>query len=157
MRKLIALLLAIAFMATSHATAIINPSSRPLKASELMIPIATNKFISFHDLAYMKVAEYEKFTGEKMGFFKRLQFKITQHKFRKSINADGNISNKKIQKMFAEGTSGFHLGGFALGFLLGLIGVLIAYLIKDDLKPARTKWAWFGLIGAVILSILFFI
>jgi len=32
-----------------------------------------------------------------------------------------------------------------LGFLLNLVGVLIAYLIKDDYKSNRVKWAWIGL------------
>ena len=37
-----------------------------------------------------------------------------------------------------------HLGGFALGFFIGLIGVLIAYIIEDDYKRNRVKWAWIG-------------
>ena len=39
---------------------------------------------------------------------------------------------------------GFQAGGFFLGFLLGLIGVLITYLINDDQKRNRVKWAWIG-------------
>jgi hypothetical protein len=38
-----------------------------------------------------------------------------------------------------------------LGFLLGLIGVLIAYLIKDDKKRNRVKWAWLGLLAWVVI------
>ena len=51
----------------------------------------------------------------------------------------------------ADLTSGFHLGGFALGFLIGPIGVLIAYLIDDDKKRNRVKWAWIGLIAWVVI------
>lgn len=52
----------------------------------------------------------------------------------------------------AEGTSsGFNIGGFALGFFLGLIGVLIAYVFIKDAN--LIKWSWIGL-GAVLVIIL---
>ena len=79
----------------------------------------------------MKVGDYEKMTGQKMGFFHRLEFKLAQKKLRSSINEDGTVNNKRLEKMARDidGDTGFHLGGFVLGLLLGLIGVLIAYLI----------------------------
>jgi hypothetical protein len=43
---------------------------------------------------------------------------------------------------------------FALGFLLGLIGLLIAYLINDDYKHNRVKWAWIGFGIVVVLNII---
>jgi hypothetical protein len=36
------------------------------------------------------------------------------------------------------GETGFHTGGFVLGFLLNLVGS-IAYLIKDDYKSNRVN------------------
>jgi hypothetical protein len=85
-------------------------------------------------------------TGTKMNFAEKVSFKIAQKKLRRSINQDGTIDNKKFQKLFEKRdvTSGFHLGGFVLGLLLGIIGVLIAYLINDDKKHERVKWAWIG-------------
>jgi len=65
---------------------------------------------------------------------------MTQKQLRKTINRDGTFNQKKAEKFlsrYADGSSGFHAGGFFLGFLLGLIGVLIAYLIKDDKKKNR--------------------
>ncbi|HEV8284858.1 MAG TPA: hypothetical protein VGQ09_11150 [Chitinophagaceae bacterium] len=77
-----------------------------------------------------------------MSLVEKISFKIAQRKLRKSINADGTIESKKLVIFFQKkvGRYGFHLGGFALGFLLGLIGVLIAYLIIDDYKPNRVRW-----------------
>jgi hypothetical protein len=123
-----------------------------------MVPIAKGKVISFHDLAYIKVADYEKITGKKMSFFKRVEFRLAQKKLRNSINEDGSFSDKRMEKMFKDemsGTTGFHLGGFALGLFLFLIGVLIAYLINDDKKSNRVKWAWIGAAAALVFYLLF--
>ena len=101
----------------------------------------------------------EKITGKKMKFFDRVGFKIAQKKLRSSINHDGTLNSKKLEKNFrkmADG-GGFHLGGFALGFLLGLIGVLVAYLLNDDLKSSRVKWAWLGLLAGFVFWLLIFV
>lgn len=126
-----------------------------------MIPIGTTgQKISLLDLSRMSVKDVQAFTGKKMSLVDRIGFKTAQHKLRQSINPDGTLNTKNFQKAAkkaGDGTSGFHIGGFALGFLLGLIGVLIAYLINDDKKQNRTKWAWIGLGVAVVLYILLLI
>ena len=67
-------------------------------------------------------------------------------------------ASDQLDKLAARAASGtFNLGGFALGFLLGLIGVLIAYLINDDKKSDRVKWAWIGLAAWIVILILVFI
>ena len=127
MKKFFILLLAVSFsgsLLASTAPVVGSPN-----AKNIMVPIAKGKLISFEDLAYIKVADYEKITGKKLSFFQKLEFKLTQRKLRNSINDDGTFSNKRMEKMFKDdmsGASGFHLGGFALGLLLFLIGVLIA-------------------------------
>jgi hypothetical protein len=79
-----------------------------------------------------------------------------QKKLQASIADDGTINNKKLRKAFSgDITEGFHLGGFALGLFLFLIGVLIAYLIKDGNHEVRVKWAWIGAAVAALLYIIF--
>ena len=102
--------------------------------------------------------DYEKVTGKKMSFFRKIEFKIAQRKLRNSMNEDGTFSSKRMEKMFKaemNGETGFHLGGFALGLFLSLIGVLIAYLIDDEKKSNRVKWAWIGAALFIILYLLF--
>lgn len=87
----------------------------------------------------MSVKDYEVLTGKKMNFIQRLGFKVTKKRFEKKL-------------AMAEGiTSGFNIGGFALGFFLGLIGVLIAYIASKDNN--LRKWSWIGL-GAVLVIVL---
>lgn len=158
MKKVLTLLTAICFLANTFAA--VSVTVPPKKASEILIPIGkTGQQISLLDLSQISVKDYQQVTGKHMKLSEKLSFKLAQRELRQSINPDGTINSKKLEKALqkADGTSGFHIGGFALGFLLGLIGVLIAYLINDDKKSNRTKWAWIGFGAAVVLYILLLI
>lgn len=124
-----------------------NTPKKSLNAKEVMIPIGgTDRTISLMALSEISASELEALTGRKMGWGERMAFKSSQRKLKRSFDEDGTITSKKLLKHadVNDMTAGFHLGGFALGFLLSLIGVLIAYLIKDDKKGTRVKWAWIG-------------
>lgn len=127
------------------------------KAADINIPLGnTGKTVNLQELAAMKASDLETMTGKKMNLLRRLEFKLAQKKLRRSINADGTINNKKLAMLASrdmDGETGFHIGGFALGFLLGLIGVLIAYLINDEKKHNRVKWAWIGLACIVVIIV----
>ncbi len=47
----------------------------------------------------------------------------------------------------------FEIGGFLLGFLLGLIGVLISYLFSKN--PDFRRSSWYGLAAWAIIYLLF--
>ena len=160
MKKIFSLLMAIAIFASLHAstslTALPTAKEGPaveipvLNANEIMLPVGkTGKLISLMALAEISVKDYESIRGKKLGFFKKIGFRLGQQKLRNGIDTNGRIKSKLITryagKIAYDGEGGFHLGGFALGFLLPVIGVLIAYLINDDYKSDRVKWAWIGL------------
>src|SRR5439155_16965340 len=92
-------------------------------------------------VSVMNVKDYEQMTGKHMNFIARSIFKMEQKKLRNSFDEQGNVTNKKLNRMLSKGNSGetgFHFGGFALGFFLGLIGVLLAYVaFNDDYKQNR--------------------
>lgn len=147
MKKIISLIVLVLFTTNCFATTEPLSTNKPVKASEFIIPLGNNKFISLEKISTMNASEFEKISGKKLGFVEKIAFKLGQNKLKKSINADGTVNNKKLEKLLrksVDGETGFHLGGFALGFFLGLLGVLIAYLIKDDNSRNRRKWAWFG-------------
>jgi hypothetical protein len=158
MKPIFTLFVAFSFAATGFATS--GFSFLPKKASEVYLPIgSTGQKISLLDLSKIDVRSFETLSGRHLNFFDRLGFKLAQKKLRKSINADGTIDNKKLNKFLDQGdhSTGFHLGGFALGFFVGLIGVLIAYLINDENKKNRVKWAWIGFGIIFILSLILLI
>ncbi|HVG14055.1 MAG TPA: hypothetical protein VM935_03810 [Chitinophagaceae bacterium] len=155
MKRTLVLLTALCFVFASYASSVVeNP---PKKASEIFVPIGTNgQKISLEELSQISSKEFSELAGRRMKLVEKLTFKLAQRDLRNSINEDGTINNKRLLKVankMAPGDGGFHLGGFALGFLLGLIGVLIAYLIKDDKKKDRVKWSWFGVLAIVALSV----
>lgn len=153
MKKLLLLFTAICFITSSFAAFEVKPVAK--KASEIFLPVGQDKKISLMELSTITINDFEKLTGKHLNFFDRIGFKAGQKKLRKSISFDGTINNKRLMKFTdSEGdhSTGFHLGGFALGFFLGAIGVLIAYLSKsdEDVRRNRIKWAWIGL-GAVVV------
>jgi hypothetical protein len=123
-----------------------------LKAKDILIPIGnTGQKISLLDLSRIKIKEVEALTGKKMNLFEKAGFRAAQHKLRMNINYDGTLNSKKLEKRLKSAEDGgFHLGGFALGLFLSLIGVLIAYLLPGDSQARRTKWAWIGAALSII-------
>ena len=156
MKKLVTLFTALAFVLSSFAAVITETPAK--NANEIFVPVGNGgQKISLMDLSQISMKEFETIAGKKLKLVDKVALKLAQRDLRKSINEDGTINSKRLEKSlkkFADGESGFHIGGFALGFLLGLIGVLIAYLIKDDKKSNRVKWAWLGLAAWVVILLI---
>ncbi len=154
MKKILFLLLAFGVYTSSFAFS--GFTSQPRKASEVFLPIGSNgKTISLLDLSRIDIKEFENISGRHLKFFDRMGFKLAQKKLRKSINADGTIDNKKLNKFLDQGdhSTGFHLGGFLLG--LTIIGVIIAYVLPaedEDTKKNRVRWAWRGLLAILTIG-----
>ena len=147
MKKLLIVLTALCIFTNTFASFEIKNFSK--KTTEIYLPIgSTGQKISLMDLSTIDVKDFENISGRHLNFFDRLAFKAGQKKLRKSIDKDGSITNKKLLKAMSGGdhSTGFHIGGFALGFFLGAIGVLLAYVIggDEDVKRNRAKWAWIG-------------
>ena len=132
----------------------------PKKATEVFIPIGNNMKISLNDLSVIKVKDYEKMTGKHMNFFQKTAFKAAQKRLRNSFSTDGTTTNTKLLKaVVASDSLGFNGGWLALGFFLGLIGVLLSYILngEQDVKKNRQKWAWIGFGAAIVLYLLLLI
>jgi hypothetical protein len=156
-KKILAFILVAFSVVTVNAFSVVPTTEKNPLATEIMVPIGkTGKTISLADLATISPKNFSALTGKKLNLSEKIGFKLSQRQIKKCINGDGTVNAKLLAKFNkkAEG-GGFHLGGFALGFFLGLIGVLIAYVaFNDDLKSQRVKWAWLGLVGAVVLSLI---
>ncbi len=95
--------------------------------------------MTVQDFLSLTPKKYAELTGKKLTLSQKISLKMAQARVKKLAK-----KNKDLQVMsFAQGidTTDFSIGGFILGLLLGVIGVLIAYLIGDQ---AVIKWSWFG-------------
>ncbi len=152
MKKLLFFLTAFFVFTNSFAAFEIKPVAK--KADQIFLPIGKDMKISLMDLSVIKVSDFEKLTGKHLGFIDKIFFKTSQKKLRTTINSDGTVDSKRLIKFVNEDGSGFNVGGFALGFLLGIIGVGIAYIINNDNNQSRRKWAWIGFGVQAVLGII---
>ena len=158
MKKVIIFFALIGIFSSVNSTTNLSPSSVPhlrLKANEVYLPVGkTGHLISLMDLSRISVKDFETLSGQKMKFFEKVQFKLSQRQLKKSINEDGTFSRRSIEKYLTNPPYGgggvFSLTGLLLGLFLSLIGVLIAYLIGSDNK-SRIRWAWIGAIISLIV------
>ena len=166
MKKISLSIVCVIFSMLALATTAPQKGSAPekvLNAKLIQIPIGSSgKYISLYKLSTLSRTELEAMTGKKMTIGERLAFNKTKQRLAKGMDADGTIKDKKILKAFGredkDRTRGFHFGGFILGFVLGLIGVVLAYVINDDEdKKNRVKWAWIGFGLYAVLFIGFYI
>lgn len=162
MKKIFLFLAFVLFFSSTFASLEPTKSKAKVNAKSVFFPIGkTGQVISLYDLSKISKADLEKLTGRKMTVTQKLSFYASQRKLRNSIDENGFVKNKKLNKVFtkkAGNPEGFHAVGFILGFLLGLIGVLLAYVINDDEdKKNRTKWAWIGFGAGTILWIVLYV
>lgn len=107
-------------------------------------------------LVKMNSREFAEVIGHKLSLKEKIVFRIAQRELRKEIKREGIQSDATldVQQMMADGEKGFYFGGFILGLLLGLIGVLIAYLMKKDKAFIRSTWIGWGVWVALIVILL---
>ena len=125
------------FNVPSSALTIPSTVPMPPKAENTVAaPFANMKVEDFLALTPKK---YRELTGEKLSITQKISLKLAQKKVRKALKNNESIDS--ITMANAVDTSDFNIGGFILGLLLSVVGVLIAYLIGDT---SVIKWAWIG-------------
>ena len=96
-------------------------------------------------------------TGKKLSFKEKMGLKIAQKELKTKVK-DQQIDENTIvelDKQMGYGESSFNIGGFLLGFILGLIGVGLAHIFSDDKDFRRSSWkglgAWVILLLVIVL------
>lgn len=89
------------------------------------------------------VTKKDEHIARKKGFFERLFLKLAKNRYEKKLG------------MTADGTEHFNLGGFLLGLLIPLVGVLGAYIFKANKN--FIKWAWIGTATYFLVGLILFI
>ncbi len=146
MNKINRLLLGLVFAA-------IMTSAVPVRMNETT-PAAAS--LTVDALVKMSSREFSEVIGHKLSLKEKVVFRLAQRELRKEIKREGLQSDATldVQQMMADGEKGFYFGGFILGLLLGLIGVLIAYIMKKDKGFIRSAWIGWGVWVAIVIAVL---
>jgi hypothetical protein len=125
----------------------------PVRMNETS-PVSTA--VSVDALVKMNSREFSEVIGHKLSLKEKVLFRLAQRELRKEIKNENLRSDATldVQQMMADGEKGFYFGGFILGLLLGLIGVLISYLMKKDKAFTRSAWIGWGVWVAIVIAIL---
>jgi hypothetical protein len=153
-RYLLLLLLAAALIGKVEPTyAFITPVSTVVPTGPAVTP-KPSPFAGMTVKQFLALTpkEYEKLSGKKLSISQKVSLKLAQAKVKKMAKQNKQIDLYKMNA--GVDTTDFSIGGFVLGLLLGIIGVLIAYLIGDR---SVIKWSWIGFaiwVGIVLLVLI---
>lgn len=134
---------------TLSTSALTLPSAEPAPAARDNTVAAPLSGMTVQDFLALTPKKYKELTGEKLSLTQKISLKLAQKKIRKAIKNNEKIESSTIAN--AMDTSDFNIGGFVLGLLLSVIGVLIAYLIGDT---SVIKWAWIGFAVFLVIFLL---
>ena len=142
---------------TAAGFAAFKAEKKQKMASEFSLQLGSaGESVSLADFVDLEDADYEILTGQKLGFFGRMQFHQQQRSLRKLINSDGTIDENEATKTYKDldRSKGFNLTGFMMGLTLSLVGVASMYLVKDERRKNRATWAWVGTAFWVVFLLL---
>jgi hypothetical protein len=140
-------MLAIACMLFAvRSSALVLPSSTPEPVKKESTAVSPLSKLSVEDFLALTPKKIREITGQKVSLSQKVALKMAQSKLKKEIQNKQAASVSNAAELVD--SSDFNLGGFVLGLLLSIFGVLIAYLIGDR---DVIKWAWIGFgISAII-------
>jgi hypothetical protein len=124
------------------AVILLTSAIPPIK-NDKAVPSASKDDMTLREVLELSPKQYSEITGEKLSFKDKLAFSFMKKELRKNKSLD---LDKKVDLKAAVSNSsgGFNIGGFIVGFLLGLIGVGLVYIFSDDSAARRSSWKGFG-------------
>ena len=137
-------------LSVAHAGIIAVPFSTQPLATTISSADAIGKMDAktFLTLTPAKVKEI---TGKKMTLNEKIGLKLAQRHVKKELKKGHEVNMANV--MSSEGN--FNWGAAALGFFLGLIGMLIVYLAFNNDKATARKSGWIGLAIGLAISKIF--
>ena len=153
MRESVLAILSMIFTFYSYSTSIY--SSIEPKAEQISITIpGTGETINLAEYVKLKASDLKGLTGKKLTLKERIVFRINQKRIKKTIRKDGTVDMIAYEKAAKEPFK-WHWGGFFIGLLVPILGMVIAAFIKDDQRKNRTTSACIGTLVACIAFIIF--
>jgi hypothetical protein len=141
-------------LATTYSYATKKFSGSDPKTEQLFILLpGTDIHISLADYLKLKPSDFKKLTGEKLKLIDVIYLKINQKRLKKAIRKDGSIDALALERIAKEPFK-WHWGGFFLGLLLPVAGLIITFFIKDEHRKNRILSATIGTSFALSIGLL---
>jgi hypothetical protein len=124
--------------------------------SEARAAMSTPTTLTVEQVLSMDGQAFSEAIGHRLTIKERLSFQVARRGLREAIRDNKLRGDAPVDlgQLMAEGEKGFQFGGFVLGLLLGLIGVLIAYVMKRDKGFIRSAWIGWGVWVAILIAVL---
>lgn len=125
---------------------------KPAAENEIPPALAALQYVKVSDFVKLSAKEYSVITGKKLNFLQKLSFKVTKMKMKHDLKK--NPALKLSDYVNGDGTT-FQVDilWMLLGLLLPVIGVLIAYLTKQESYKITSAWIGFG--AFIIVAVIF--
>lgn len=104
---------------------------------------------NLNDFVNMSAKDVAKATGEKLSFKEKVALKLVQRQVKRQMKKGERVD---LPTSYEKAAPSINIGGFILGFLLGLIGVLIALIIDRDLVTSALYGflAWLVIVLVIV-------
>jgi hypothetical protein len=159
MRKTL-LILAVAIIALTSAFRPAAVLVKPVTASAVTIvpeDEANPQSMTIAEILELKKSDLKELLGAKPSFKERMAFDMLQQNLKREVKKNGLDPNQRVNfsAQMDEITSGFNAGGFFLGLILGLLGVLGVYIFSKDKNMVRWAWrGWFVWLALLLTAVL---
>jgi hypothetical protein len=153
MRKIVVVLIAVAFSISSNAGMIFVPGNASDNAKSGKASVA-NVLGQMDAKTFLSLtpAKIQEMTGKKMTLGQKVSLKMAQMEVKKQLKKGKEVNMADMGKKAA---SGINILWVLIGFVLNWVGVLIAYLTREGSDDNRVKSAWIGFaIGTALWIIL---
>ncbi len=162
MKRILTLSLALSFLVASFAagtsTIVVPKKSSTPNANEILVPIGKNgQKVSLMDLSNMKTKDFETLTGKKLNLTNKLALKIMQKKLKNSIDANGNINSKMLNKATVKTKKADDGSKHYLKLCLIFVALAVIFAILGWVVPFIWILSYLAWLGAVIFFILWLV
>lgn len=121
----------------------VNPVHPEVSITEKKAVLTPQEFVQ------LNAKEFAELTNQKFGLKERMVFNFTKRQVRRQL-AKGEMQLQATE-MYFNNSARFNLGGFLLGFFLGLIGVLIAILFgRNAVRSALIGFLCLIIVGLIV-------
>ncbi|MDB5223478.1 MAG: hypothetical protein JWN83_2145 [Chitinophagaceae bacterium] len=122
---------------------------KPVANTELPSTLVSSKYLNASEFVKLSVKEFSDLTGKKLNFFQRMSFKVTKMRMKHDLKKNPGL--KITDYIDGDGSFRVDILWLFLGLILGPIGVLIAYLTKQESYKITSAWIGFGALVFVLL------